>query len=106
MAKVVITVDTEEKSVQCNIDGEIFEGLKEVHVHSFIDFEGKPDLHMSLSAEVETDNDGIRKTIHVTNAEGVIVEDKPTQAEILKEQAFHLLGKTQKDKKKKSSSIY
>lgn len=73
MATIVITVDTEAKTVKSTIDGEVFEGTKRVFIDTFefTNMSGDKEtiLDLELTADVSDDvPDGLRKLVRVVNA--------------------------------------
>ncbi len=106
MSRIVITMDTEAKTLVCNIDGKVFDGPKHVQMwrHEFDD--GDSWVGLEIVGATEDISDDVRKEVRITaDKDGpVVIRD---ESAALEDAAFKLMGLHKSDKKKKKSgSIY
>ncbi len=106
MSRIVVTLDTEAKTLTCNVDGQVFEGPKTVHMWHFEFDDGDSFVGMDIEGADEKISDTVTKRVRITadkNGDVEITEfDTP-----LEESAFKLMGLTKDPrKKKKKGSIY
>ncbi len=99
-------MDTEAKTLVCNIDGKVFDGPKRVEMwhHEFEDGDGW--VGMEIVGADEKISDDVRKEVRITAEEDGSIVITPNKS-IIEEAAFKLMGRyDSKKKKKKSGSIY
>lgn len=123
MSKVIITVDTVENTVRCNIDGQVFEGSKSVNIHSFRD-----EVFVDIQADNGEVGDNLRKLTRVVTASDreaksrlktgnatmsddktliAYIVDDPDYKDEIEEGIYALLGRSKNSKEKdKKESIY
>jgi len=118
MAVINVSIDTENRTIVCDIEGERFEGAKEVRASVFEFMSGgdtKRELDFHISGSIPGMPDGVRKTVVLTNASkakseltrgnATLSPDKTiafvdSSAEEIVEGAFKLFGKQKKNKDK------
>lgn len=91
MSRVVVTLDTDAKTLTCNIDGQVFDGPKSVNMWHFEFEDGDSFVGMDIEGADEKISDTVTKRVRIT-------ADKKGNVEItefdnaLEEGAFKLMG--------------